>query len=136
MHSNATINANMLHANIACGSIWRKPRGEGRKKILLAVHPSLSGGPFWHTDSGCPQLFFVLLAVLPAFWPLSSPNPSKRTFLPAVLCLVGCAPFSLWWSVCVHLGVTHCIGLLGVSDLGLSVFKRVATLIWSNHLQL
>ena len=29
--------------------------------------------------------------------------------------LVGCAPFSLWWSVCVHLGVTHCIGLLGVS---------------------
>jgi len=22
----------MLHANIACGSTWRKPRGEGRKK--------------------------------------------------------------------------------------------------------
>ena len=29
---NATINANMLHANIACGLTWRKPRGEGRKK--------------------------------------------------------------------------------------------------------
>jgi hypothetical protein len=32
MNSNATITANMLPANIACGSTWRKPRGEGRKK--------------------------------------------------------------------------------------------------------
>ena len=64
--------------------------------VLLAL--PLSGGPFFLAAQQ-PESFKTDLPSSPGrpFWPLSSPNPSKRT---SQACYAGlCSLLSLWWSV-------------------------------------
>ena len=74
----------MPHANFACGSTWRKPRGEGRKKEVLVCTALLLVTVTWEFDRTFLSLFVSFPWVDPiAFFPI---DVRGRSPLSSIVC--------------------------------------------------